>query len=256
MTEITNKIKKMVSSLDNIKERKAYGLFVAEGTKCVLDTLNHFQLKYIFATPDWIKNHRTYVEGLDMTEAKRSDLISMSHLATPPDVLAVYEIPEYELIATEAADNLVIALDCVQDPGNLGTIMRVADWFGIKTIVCSHNSVDVFNPKVVQSTMGAISRVKVVYVNLEDYLRHIPADVPVYGTFLHGNNIYTTSLSSHGVIVMGNEGQGISPQVAKCVTHRITIPSFPPDAATSESLNVGMATAITVSEFRRKELNN
>lgn len=256
MIEITNKIKKMVSSLDNIKERKANGLFVAEGTKCVLDTLHHFKLRYLFATLDWLCKHNKYVSGLEVTEVKRSDLISMSHLSTPPDVLAVYEIPQFALTGTEANDNLVIALDCVQDPGNLGTIMRVADWFGINTIVCSNTTVDVFNPKVVQSTMGAISRVKVVYVDLVDYLRSLKDDIPVYGTFLHGDNIYSTPLSANGVVVMGNEGQGISDSVAKCVIHRITIPSYPCDAQTSESLNVGMATAITVSEFRRKEMKN
>lgn len=256
MIEITNKIKKIVSSLDNIKERKAYGLFVAEGTKCVLDMLHHFQLKYLFATPDWLRKHNKYVSELEVTEVKRSDLISMSHLSAPPDVLAVFVIPQYTLTGTEADDNLVIALDCVQDPGNLGTIMRVADWFGINTIVCSPTTVDVFNPKVVQSTMGAISRVKVVYVDLVDYLKSLRSDIPVYGTFLHGDNIYQDHLSTHGVIVMGNEGRGISDIVAACVNHRITIPSYPHEAPTSESLNVGMATAITISEFRRKEMKN
>lgn len=255
MIEITNKIKKIISSLDSSKERRAYGLFVAEGTKCVLDTLHHFQLKYLFATPDWVKRHHPYLTGIEITEVKRSDLISMSHLSTPPDVLAVYEIPEYKMDYTEIMTNLVIALDCVQDPGNLGTIMRVADWFGIRTIICSLDCVDVFNPKVVQSTMGAISRVKVIYMDLDDYLGHLNKDVPVYGTFLHGDNIYNTPLSSHGVIIMGNEGKGISEKIAKYVTHRITIPSFPPDTPTIESLNVGMATAITVSEFRRNKIN-
>jgi TrmH family RNA methyltransferase len=175
----------------------------------------------------------------------------MSQLTTPSSVIAVYEIPQSALDETIVNEQLVIALDRVQDPGNLGTIMRVADWFGISYIVCSRDTVDVYNPKVVQATMGAISRVKVHYVDLPDFIaRH--RDVPVYGTLLDGDNIYETSLQNHGLVVMGNEGQGLSDEVKAMVSHRLLIPSYPPERPTSESLNVGMATAITIAEFRRQ----
>ena len=135
--------------------------------------------------------------------------------------------------------------------GNLGTIIRIADWFGIKNIVCSDTTVDVFNHKVVQATMGAISRVKVHYVDLEDFLSQ-DWGVPVYGTYLDGENIYQSTLSPSGIVVMGNEGKGISPVLADCISHRLLIPSYPPGVPTSESLNVGVATAITIGEFRRR----
>ena len=160
-------------------------------------------------------------------------------------------MPVYEVDRREFEENLSLVLDRIQDPGNLGTIMRIADWFGIRQIICSHDTVDVFNPKVVQATMGAISRVKVVYEDLPEFLKSNP-DVPCYGTFLDGENLYGTELSAHGFIVMGNEGQGISDEVARLTGRRLTIPSYPVGVATSESLNVGMATAIVVGEFRRR----
>jgi TrmH family RNA methyltransferase len=150
-------------------------------------------------------------------------------------------------------NSLVLALDRVQDPGNLGTIIRVADWMGVDTIIASRDTVDVFNPKVVQATMGAIARVKVHYVDLPQFLSSL-TDIPIYGTFLDGTNIYTTPLSPTGIVIMGNEGQGISPEVEKLVNAKILIPSYPPERPTSESLNVATATAITLAEFRRQLL--
>lgn len=162
-------------------------------------------------------------------------------------MIAVYRIPE---LSAPDFSGLVVALDCVQDPGNLGTIMRVADWMGVHTILASTDTVDCYSPKVVQATMGAISRVRVHYCNLSDVLR---GKDHVYGTFLDGSNIYDAALSPSGIVVMGNEGKGISPEVASTVTHRLRIPSFPPDVPTSESLNVAVATAITLAEFRRRQ---
>ena len=191
------------------------------------------------------------IGAVEPVTVKRADMERMSHLSTPPEVMAVYDIPSNELDESEFRHNLTIVLDRVQDPGNLGTIMRIADWFGIRQIVCSHDTVDVYNPKVVQATMGAISRVKVCYESLVDMLGRLD-DVPVFGTFLDGDDIYSSELSGCGMIVFGNEGQGISPDVERLVSSRLTIPSFPPGAVTSESLNVGMAAAVTVAEFRRR----
>lgn len=249
--ELTNRLRKLVASLDGAKERREEGLFVAEGTKCVLDTLRHFKCRYLFATKDWQLRNASEIKGFDVIDATRAYMERMSHLSTAPQVLAVYEIPQYEMSKREFEENLTLLLDKIQDPGNLGTIIRVADWFGIRQIVCSPDTVDVFNPKVVQSTMGAISRVKVIYADLVELL-DAERGVPCYGTFLDGDNMYDSELDGFGFIVMGNEGQGISPHVGKYVDRRIRIPSYPAGVPTSESLNVGMATAITVGEFRRR----
>ena len=146
---------------------------------------------------------------------------------------------------------LYLALDGVQDPGNLGTIIRIADWFGITTIFCSHDTADVYNPKVVQATMGSIARIKVVYTDICRLISNAPEDTPIYGTFLDGDDIHGQQLSSHGVIIMGNEGRGVSAPVSAHVSHRLFIPNYPPGSSTSESLNVAIATAIVCNEFRR-----
>ncbi len=253
MTEITNRLRKMIASLADSKARRREQCFIAEGTKCVIDTWQHFSPRHLFATARWIEAHPDIVASSPSTvQVSGADMERMSHLSTPPQVIALYDLPVYTLAdAPSPADNLILALDRIQDPGNLGTIIRIADWFGIRTIIASHDTVDAFNPKVIQATMGAISRVKVIYTSLPEYLS-VNSGVPVYGTFLDGNDIYRTPLTPTGIIVMGNEGQGISPEVADCVTHRLLIPSYPPESPTSESLNVGMATAITVAEFRRR----
>ena len=151
------------------------------------------------------------------------------------------------------SDRLSLALDGVQNPGNLGTIIRLADWFGISDIYCSADTADCYNPKVVQATMGAILRVKVHYLQLADFLKKTAANkTPVYGTMLDGVNIYQSELTPAGVIVMGNEGKGVSDECARSFTHRLLIPSYPPERQGSESLNVAMATGIVCSEFRRR----
>jgi TrmH family RNA methyltransferase len=133
----------------------------------------------------------------------------------------------------------------------LGTIIRIADWFGIDTILCSEDTADIYNPKVVQATMGSIARVKVTYLNLKEYLNTLSTEIPIYGTFLDGDNIYQKDLTANGIIIMGNEGKGISPAIAEKVNHRLLIPNYPEGKATADSLNVAIATAITCSEFRR-----
>ncbi len=249
--EITNRLRKMVASLGNARSRKEAGCFVAEGTKCVTDTIGHYNCRYLIATDEWIREHEELCADVDVCTAKRADMERMTQLSTPPQVIAVYDIPEMRFDESTLASRLVIALDRVQDPGNLGTIIRIADWFGITTILCSRDTVDVYNPKVVQATMGAISRVDVVYCDLEEVIKR-NQEIPVYGTFLDGDNIYDTQLTPNGIVIMGNEGQGISDSVGRLVSRRLLIPSFPPERPTSESLNVSMATAITVAEFRRR----
>lgn len=181
-------------------------------------------------------------------------MAKMSQFSNPSDVIAVYEMPKKEIDEKEVRDGLNIVLDNVQDPGNLGTIIRLADWYGIKNIFASIGTVDVYNHKVVQATMGAISRVKVHYCDVPNLLEEYN-DLPVWGTFLDGDNIYQSALDNKGFVVFGNEGQGIGQKVAKLVTKRLLIPSWN-SGETSESLNVGVATAVVISEFRRSVLKN
>lgn len=243
--ELTNNTRKMLASLATSKGRREHGLFMAQGTKCVLDTIGHFRLECLLSTAAWAQSHPEF----DCLTAKPADIERITTLSDAPQVIAVYHLPESGLIPVIEPGKLYLALDCLQDPGNLGTIMRVADWMGVDTVFASPDSVDVWSPKVVQATMGAISRVRVAYTDLPSLLS--TAGVPVFGTFLDGENIYDARLPRGGVIVMGNEGRGISQAVAACCSHRLLIPSYPAGRVTSESLNVAVATAITLSEFRR-----
>jgi len=255
MSELTAALRKSVASLaKDARTRREMRLFVAEGTKCVIDTIEAFDCRHFFATAAWQELHAaTLPHRIDITTVKRADMERMSHMSTAPEVMAVYAMPEHKLNLPDLKKCLCIALDGVQDPGNLGTIIRVADWMGVTDILCSHDTVDVYNPKVVQATMGAISRVAVHYVDLAETLSALSDIMPVYGTFLNGENIYTSTLSDHGVVIMGNEGKGVSEPVAATVSHRLRIPSYPAERKTSESLNVAVATAITLAEFRRRK---
>ena len=243
---------KIIKSLDQKKYRTEKGLFVAEGHKLVGEILGKFICKLVVATEDWLAENKNIkaerIEAVSPDELKRASL-----LQNPQDVLAVFCIPKHAVkLSTAASTNLVLALDDIQDPGNLGTIVRIADWFGIKDIFCSIGTADIYNPKAVQATMGAIARVNVHYTDLTMSLCELHAGTPVYGTYLNGEIIYDTELSSNGVIIMGNEGNGISSKVSKAINRRLYIPNWPSGAATSESLNVAIATAIVCSEFRRR----
>lgn len=251
MDSLSKSILKSVKSLGDSKARRASGLFKVEGSKCVLDTLGSFECRHLFATRAWADSHPDIG---NVVICKSADIERMSSLSTPSDVIAVYAIPERYFDPDEATRNLVLALDTIQDPGNLGTIVRIADWFGIRHIICTRETADIYNPKTVQSSMGAISRVSVTYFDdLATALTRMKSGgVKIYGTFLGGDNIFTTELSHTGVIVIGNEGKGISDDVAQIVDKRLTIPSYPIGVATSESLNAAVATAITVAEFRKK----
>ncbi len=257
MQDINNGIIKLVSSLAVKKFRDKEGLFVAEGWKCVRDTWHAFNCRYLIATKAWYEQQGTAEHYHKLVLAHKSQMARMSQFTTPSDVMAVYEIPKRDFSDDEVRQGLSIVLDNIQDPGNLGTIMRLADWYGISNIFASRSTVDVYNHKVVQATMGAISRVKVHYCDLDFFLDDYH-DLPVLGTFLDGDNIYNTKLPDHGgaLVIFGNEGQGISPKVAAHVNQRIHIPAMPRRGEHSESLNVGIAAAITISELRRQLLSN
>lgn len=258
MRAISANERKLIASLQQTKHRRSEGLFVVEGTRAVCDTLGLFGAGTLVVTQAWVDVHGNDIKHFngEVLTASAADMQRMSGMKAPQGVLAVYRIPKAENDENFYQDKLVLALDCVQDPGNLGTIIRLADWFGIDTIYASTDTADAFNPKVVQATMGALARVRVVYCNLPEILnRAVREGISVYGTFLNGENIYDASLQRGGLIVMGNEGNGISPEVAEIVNSRLLIPSFPPGRQKVESLNVATATAITLSEFRRRGLN-
>ena len=240
---------KWVHSLEMKKNRKREGLFVAEGPKVVGDLLSRFRLHSVFATDEWTGGDSI---GADVRVERVDDdtLRRLSFLQHPQQVVAVMEMNKEEKVEVDA-DRLTIMLDGVQDPGNLGTIIRIADWFGIDSIICSPDTADAYNPKVVQATMGSLGRVSVTYSPLVPLLSSLPADIPIYGTLLDGKDIYQKKLTRHGVIIMGNEGNGISDEVRAMVTHPLLIPRFR-QGESAESLNVAVATAITCSEFCRR----
>ena len=248
---------KFIRQLEQKKYRRREGLFVAEGTKVVGDLLAHYQPHSVYATEEWLAKNTSSVSHhlSSVFTVTDEELRRISFLQHPQQVLALFPLP------TMAAANfslftdhfsLSIALDGIQDPGNLGTIIRIADWFGIEQIICSEDTVDAWNPKVIQATMGSIARVNIIYINLSDLIDTLPPDYPVYGTLLDGDNIYTQPLTPHGLIVMGNEGNGISPEIRQKINRRLFIPSYRTDD-TAESLNVAIATAITCAEFRRRK---
>jgi TrmH family RNA methyltransferase len=244
-----NKIK-YIRSLELKKNRKEEHAFVAEGHKLVGDLLGHFPCRLLVATRAWLERNPKK-DAQEIIEVTQEELTRASLQKAPQEVLAVFEQPTYDMDMSAASRSLCLALDDVQDPGNLGTIIRLADWFGIEHIYCSQGTVDVYNPKTVQATMGALARVKLHYCHLPAFIGSLK-DVPVYGTFLDGENMYGKELSAHGLIVMGNEGNGISDEVAQLVNERLYIPNYPPQRETSESLNVAIATSVICAEFRRR----
>ena len=238
---IKNQIK-LITSLQQKKYRVANQLFFAEGIKVIQELLeSNFELVHLYSTLADFEE----VSNDKKTIIHESDLKKISALATPNTCLAVFKI-QIEKKINESG--LILALDSIRDPGNLGTILRLCDWFGISQIICSKDAVDIYNPKVVQATMGSIARVNVNYIDLETFIGQTP--LPVFGTFMDGINIYKTNLPQEGIIIMGNEANGISPEIEKLIKNRLTIPRFGTLQKT-ESLNVANATAIVLSEFRR-----
>lgn len=236
---------KLISTLHQKKQRQTHQLFIAEGVKGIQELLHaHFELEHLYTTASDFET----VSFNKKTVVTEADLKKMSALASPNSCLAVFKIPEEKIINTSG---LIVALDTIRDPGNLGTILRLCDWFGIEQLVCSKETVDLYNPKVVQATMGSIARVNVNYVDLKDFLT--TTSLPIFGTFMNGANIYNTILPEEGIIVLGNEANGISTELEKIIKNRLTIPRFGKLQKT-ESLNVATATAIVLSEFRRGSL--
>lgn len=232
---------KQVRSLHQKKYRNQKNLFFVEGIKVVMELLNAgFVLEKLYAT----KANLALFYGHSVEEITAEELVKMSALRTPNGVLAVFQMPEKNSVPTE---DWVVALDDVRDPGNLGTIIRLCDWYGIKNMVCSSNTVDCFNPKVLQATMGSIARVSVHYTELSTYLKD--AKLPIYGTFIQGKSVYEMAWPTSGILVMGNEAHGISPEISALVTKQISIPQYGEQSA--ESLNVSTATGILLNELRR-----
>ena len=241
---------KKIHALDMRKFRRNERLFVAEGPKLVDELCATMKPVYIAALPEWISENAKIASGTEYDIVAPDELQRASLQKNPQQVIALFPIPEHRFCTEQLKNELVLMLDGVQDPGNLGTIARIADWFGIRNILCSAETADIYNPKAVQATMGALARVKFHYTDLFQLLSQY--DGPVYGTFLDGENIYGQELSEYGIIVMGNEGKGISQGVGEMINRRLYIPNYPIGTQTTESLNVAIATSIVCAEFRRR----
>lgn len=249
-----NKIK-LIQTLNRKKGREESGFFLAEGNKMVEEALrSDFKIETLICTSGFLLEHPGYRSKInECIETDSATIQKASLLKSPQDAMALVYLPENKKPEISLNEDLILALDFVQDPGNLGTILRVADWFGISTVICSANTVDVFNPKVVQASMGAIFRIQTWYTDLGNVLSEASINqIPVYGTFMDGGNIYTETLSRNGIVVLGNEGNGISESISRLITRKITIPTFSANANKPESLNVAIAASICCSEFRRR----
>ncbi len=251
-----NKIK-LIRFLGARKYREQQGLFVAEGDKIVADLLHAggWEIRHIFAKKEWIRKMTTEERErvAEITEISFDELRRISYMKTPHNVLALVALPKWQMPVIPPAGELSLALENIQDPGNLGTIIRTANWFGIRHIYCSAGSVDVFNPKVVQASMGAFIHTAVHYTGLEELIAGaVAARLPVYGTFLEGSPLYDSPLTDDGLIVFGNESKGISPSLEKMIPEKIFIPPYPDSENVTNSLNISSSTAIICAEFRRR----
>ncbi len=248
---------KEIRFLKTKKGRQRTGSFVVEGEKMVSEMLqSDFHVHEIFGLPEWgekmTDNDSLISKYHEITE---QELRKISSLTTPNNVLAIASLKDEKFDINQVKSNLCIGIDSLQDPGNFGTIIRIANWYGINHVICSHDTVELYNPKVIQATMGSIFRVHVYYTNLVDLLASLSSNVPVYGTFLEGDDIYQLKLSDHGIVFFGNESRGISNPLARVIRRKIRIPSYPKGNNTMESLNVSAAVAIACSEFRRQALS-
>ncbi len=238
----------LVRSLGEKRARSEYGLFVAEGEKLIGEMIQSpLNVRKIYSLEGVFEGDN--VEWISPSEMQR-----ISQLKSANNSVALVELPRYKLDIASLRDELTLVLDGVQNPGNLGTIIRLADWYGIKNIICSPSSADCYNPKVVQATMGAILRVNIFYCDLDSLLDDaVSMSIPIYGPVLEqGRHLYETEISKSGIIVMGSEGQGISASVVERLTHRIFVSPYPADRSGSESLNVAICAAVVCAEFRRR----
>lgn len=245
----------VIQNLEKKKFREKYNLYKVEGDKLVQELLlSDMKTETLVAFPEWIERNRQSIQSKEIIEVNDIEMGRISNFKSLPEVIALAQIPVKEYDPEDIRDNLSVILNGIQDPGNIGTILRVCDWFGIKNIFCDYDCANIFNPKSVQASMGAIFRVNVFYLNLVRFIPQFVSDIfPCYGTFLQGENIYKMNLRTKGFIVMGNEGNGIAPEIERYVSHKITIPSFAHSLYSTESLNVGVATGIILSEFKRLE---
>ncbi|MEA5100264.1 MAG: RNA methyltransferase [Bacteroidales bacterium] len=244
---------KRISSYKESKYRNQDKVFVVEGVKVVNELLNScFEIETICALRQWLDDNSKSIinKTNNIIEVSGDELKKISSFSTPNQVLAVVKTPSPKEVVFK--DKLVIALDQINDPGNLGTIIRIAHWFGIEDIICSENTVDQFNPKTIQSTMGSLFRVNVSYNNLKSYLQNLPKDYPIYGAVVeNGENIYEKQVQKQGIIIIGSESHGISNEILPLINNPITIPNFSINQR-AESLNASIATGIIVSEFKRR----
>lgn len=243
---LTNSRIKLINQLKQKKHREKNGLFITEGSRNTLDFLaSNFTSIELFGTQEWIDDNLPHLNSVIHSVVTKKDLKKISALTNPSDVLAIFELPKPNENPKLYQDSLSIALDDIHDPGNMGTIIRTADWFGIKTIYCSENSVDAFNPKVVQATMGSLSRVKIHYINLKDFLVNKPASLPIFGALLEGQPLNEIKHQDKGIILIGSEAHGISKELIQYIDNRITIPLFNlTGTGHPESLNASIACAI------------
>lgn len=249
---------KFINSLATAKGRAENKFFIAEGFKLVSEILySTFCIKTLFFSSDFPVNqlHFPISHNIEIVSISNSEMERISQQVTPAGVLAIVKIPDAIPLPVDCKQELIIALDNIHDPGNLGTIIRTADWFDVTHIVCSDHCVDAYNPKVIQSTMGSITRVKVHYTNLESWLANIPSPSNIYGSFLDGENLYKTPLPTNAIIIIGNESKGISNNLLPFIHKKIKIPSCKGRNffEKAESLNASVATAIILNEFRRRE---
>lgn len=237
---------KLIHSLAHKKYRNELKLFVVEGKKQVTELFtSNLNIKLILATPNWLTANTAFIKNqTEICEVSEDELKKVSFLTTPQEVLALVELPK-PIQNPTIGNGLTLALDTIQDPGNLGTIIRIADWYGIQNIICSQTCADVYSPKVIQATMGSFMRVGVHYIDLYEFLNQ--TSMPVYGAFIGGKSIHQTKLSTPAILVIGNEGNGISADIHKVITHPISIPRF----GSAESLNAAIATAIICDAFAR-----
>ncbi|MCX7987478.1 MAG: RNA methyltransferase [Bacteroidales bacterium] len=254
LAKISNNECKYFASLRMKKFRQSEKLFVVEGEKMVIEAIvSNMAVTSIIGIPEWWQNTNIDTTKFTCRISTPQQIKQISQMVTPPPVLAVVQIPQKDLQIDTLQDKVSIALENIQDPGNLGTIIRLADWFGIENVICSYNSVEVYNPKVIQATMGSIFRVNVFYVNLISlFYEAKKLKISLLGTFLNGENVYSADLPMSGILIMGNESKGISDELARIIDKRITIPSAHESGQRAESLNVALAASIVCSEWFRK----
>lgn len=245
---------KLFNSLKLRKYRKKYSLFLAEGNKIVFDLLkSSYHCSYLIVVSDLEMKNLNSFKG-EILYVSQSEMKKISSMKTAPQIIGVFETNYTTIDFIELNSVLSFYTDDIQDPGNFGTIIRTADWFGIKHIICSEHTVDMYNPKVVQASMGALAGVKIMYTEPACFFPNLAEDIPVYGTFMKGDSIFESELSKKGIIILGNEGKGISDAVQKYITKKISIPPSFYSETYSESLNVSSAAAVVCSEFFRRKL--